>query len=375
MESLQNRPYTFDRVIRMILTLLVFGGLIFLISRLSHVLGPFFLAVFLAYLLNPLVTFIQNKLRLKRGLAVIISLIIVTASITTILWLLIPAFIQEMSKMAGLIKAYVQSANYKDILPGNIEETIKDFFRELSIVEYFQVENLTKIAQKILPQFWRFFSGSLNVAFGIIGFLIVFLYTIFILIDFNELGKKWPGLVPLKYRPTFVELINDLKDAMNIYFRAQGLIALIVGILLALGFKLIGLPLAITTGLFIGLLNIVPYLQIVGLIPALLLALLKAMDTNESFWHIALLVLIVLAVVQIIQETILTPRILGKAYGLNPAIVLLSLSIWGSLLGLLGMLLALPLTTLIHSYYKRFILNENLIITETNQTKDPIPEE
>ena len=124
-------------------------------------------------------------------------------------------------------------------------------------------------------------------------------------------------------------------------------IALIVGVLLAIGFKIIGLPMGIMMGLFIGALNISPYLQILGIIPAMLLALLKAMETNQSFWHVMMLVLIVMAVVQVIQETILTPRILGKAYGMNPAVVLLTLSVWGSVMGLLGMLLALPLTTLI----------------------------
>jgi predicted PurR-regulated permease PerM len=116
---------------------------------------------------------------------------------------------------------------------------------------------------------------------------------------------------------------------------------------------------AISLGIFIGLLNIVPYLQIIGFVPAVILALLKAMETNSSFATILLLVFVVMAVVQIIQELILVPRIMGKAYNMNPAIILLSLSVWGSIMGILGMLLALPLTTLIISYYKLFVLKQD----------------
>jgi len=354
------RPYTFDRVVRMILSTLIFVGFLYIINHLKHVLGPFVIAIFLAYLLNPIVTFIQNKIRIRhRGLAVMTTVVFVSALVFFILWFLIPAFIQEMNKMVQLIGLYIQSVNYRDILPGDTEQVIRDFIQESDLISYLNIENISKAAKKVLPGFWNLFSGSLNLLIGFIGLLVIFLYTIFILLDFEKLSQSWPSMMPERYRSITVDIVEDLKIAMNTYFRSQGLIALIVGILLAIGFKIIGLPMAIIIGLFIGALNIVPYLQIAGIVPAMLLALLKAMESQESFWHIALLVIIVLAVVQIIQETILTPRILGKAYGLNPAIVLLALSIWGSIMGLLGMLLALPLTTLIISYYKRFALRED----------------
>jgi predicted PurR-regulated permease PerM len=177
--------------------------------------------------------------------------------------------------------------------------------------------------------------------------------------DYQKVGRSTLGFIPEQYRNVASEVFDDLGSSMDLYFRSQGLIALIVGVLLAIGFKIIGLPMAIIMGLFIGALNIVPYLQIAGIVPAMLLALLKAMESQQTFWHVALLVLIVLTVVQIIQETILVPKIMGKAYGMNPAIVLLALSIWGSMMGLIGMLLALPLTSVIASYYKRFVLHES----------------
>jgi predicted PurR-regulated permease PerM len=119
---------------------------------------------------------------------------------------------------------------------------------------------------------------------------------------------------------------------------------------------------AVGLGMFIGLLNMVPYLQLVGFVPTILLAIVKAAETGENFWMIMLMALIVFAVVQAIQDAFLTPKIMGHVTGLNSAIILLSLSIWGSLLGILGMIIALPMTTLLISYYQKYVIRQK---TET----------
>ena len=131
-----------------------------------------------------------------------------------------------------------------------------------------------------------------------------------------------------------------------------------MGVLFCIGFLIIDFPFAIGLGLLIGVLNLVPYLQLIAFLPTILLALLKAADTGGNFWLILLSALVVFAVVQLIQDMYLTPRIMGHVTGLNPAIILLSLSIWGSLLGMIGLIIALPLTTLLLSYYRRLVLDE-----------------
>ena len=122
---------------------------------------------------------------------------------------------------------------------------------------------------------------------------------------------------------------------------------------------MIDFPMAIGLLLFIGFLNMVPYLQLLSFILTILLAIVKAADTGENFWFILFLALIVFAVVQMIQDSLLTRKIMGKVTGLNSAIILLSLSIWGSLLGVLGMIIALPMTTLMLTYYQRYIIKKN----------------
>lgn len=188
------------------------------------------------------------------------------------------------------------------------------------------------------------------------------MYIFFILLDYETLNKGWATFIPEKYRHFAIELATDVQNGMNKYFRSQALIAFIVGILFAIGFKIIDFPLGITLGLFMGLLNLVPYLQTVGLIPMILLALIKAGSINENFFLILLPALVVLATVQVIQDMFLVPKIMGHTTGLKPAVILLSLFIWGALLGAVGMIIALPMTTLLVSYYKRFILCEPEIV-------------
>jgi predicted PurR-regulated permease PerM len=147
---------------------------------------------------------------------------------------------------------------------------------------------------------------------------------------------------------------------MNRYFRGQALVALIVSVFFIIGFSIVGLPLAIVFGLFMGVLNMVPYLKTVAVIPALFLAFLQSAETGQSFLNIMFWLVIVFLVIQIVEDLFLVPKIMGKVTGLNPAVILLSLSVWGSLMGVVGLIIALPMTTLLISYYKRLVLKETV---------------
>ena len=132
-----------------------------------------------------------------------------------------------------------------------------------------------------------------------------------------------------------------------------------MGILFCIGFTIIDFPMAIGLGILIGIMDMVPYLHTFALIPTVFLALLKAVDTGQNFWIILISAVAVFIIVQIIIDMIITPKIMGKAMGLNPAILLLSLSVWGALLGFIGLIIALPLTTLLIAYYKRYVTKED----------------
>ena len=212
--------------------------------------------------------------------------------------------------------------------------------------------------RKMAPELWDFINGSLDFVLGFSVVVIVILYLIFILLDYEKISVFMFDLIPPKHKNLITEVITDLENGMNRYFRGQALIALIVAVMFVIGFSIIGLPLAIIMGLLIGVLNMVPYLKTIAIIPTLLLGLLQSYETGQSIASVFIGIAIVFIVIQVVEDLLLTPRIMGKVTGLNPAIILLSLSVWGSLLGMVGLIIALPMTTLVISYYKRFVLEE-----------------
>ena len=354
-----EKKITFDSFIRGIISVIIILGILYLINYLSSVLLPFFIAWLIAYMTYPMVTFVQHKLKVKNRVA---SILIVMLSLSVLLTLtavlLFPPIIDEFGKLKEVLTTYFIEGSKQAHIPGTVANFIKEYINMEQIQNALTEKNLAQTIQSILPKAWSIFTQSVNMIFSIFTAFIVLLYTFFILLDYETIATGWINLVPAKYREMTVRIVNDVKEGMNRYFRGQALVAFLVGILFCIGFLIIDFPLAIGFGLFIGLLNMIPYMQLIALVPTILLALLKAADTGENFWWILGTALLVFCIVQAIQDTIIVPKVMGKITGLNPAIILLSLSIWGALMGMLGMIIALPCTTIILSYYKRFIKNQ-----------------
>ena len=356
---MERKKITFDSFIRGVILGLIIVGILMLLKRLSGVLLPFFIAWLIAYLIYPLVTFFQYKLKLKyRIISIFCALFSLLIVCGTAFYLLVPPMIQEFGRVQDLLIEYFSGSSYNSNVPKTLSEFLRENIDSDFINRLFKEESLLDAIKEGVPRLWALLSESINLLFSFFTFFIILLYIVFILLDYESISEGWTHLIPQKYRPFVVELLNDVKDGMNKYFRGQAFVALCVGILFSIGFLIIDFPLAIGLGLFIGALNMVPYLQIIGFVPTIILAILKASDTGGNFWIIIASATAVFAVVQAIQDGIIVPRVMGKITGLNPAIILLSLSIWGSLMGMLGMIIALPLTTLMISYYQRFIINK-----------------
>ena len=356
---MERKKITFDSFIRGAILGLIIIGILMLLKRLSSVLLPFFIAWLIAYLIYPLVTFFQYKLKLKyRIISIFCALFTLLIVCGTAFYLLVPPMIQEFGRVQDLLIEYFSGGSYNSNVPKTLSEFLRENIDSDFITRLFKEESLLDAIKEGVPRLWALLSESINLLFSFFTFFIILLYIVFILLDYESISEGWTHLIPQKYRPFVVELLNDVKDGMNKYFRGQAFVALCVGILFSIGFLIIDFPLAIGLGLFIGALNMVPYLQIIGFVPTIILAILKASDTGGNFWIIIASATAVFAVVQAIQDGIIVPRVMGKITGLNPAIILLSLSIWGSLMGMLGMIIALPLTTLMISYYQRFIINK-----------------
>lgn len=356
-----KQPITFDTFIRGLIGLAIATGIGMLINRLSGVLLPFFIGWLLAYLLYPFVHFLQYRCRLRnRTLSIIVAGVVVALVIALFLQLTIPPIIDEVSKLSGLITQYAEeNLGGTEVMPWiqNALNSITSTETE-TLVKLIKENSLMEIVQSTLGYAWGFIYETLGLVMGVIGSAIVLLYMFFILQDYEAIAEGWVKLFPKTSRPMAARVARDVKSGMNSYFRGQGLVALCVGILFSIGFLIVDFPMAVGLGLFIGFLNLVPYLQTLGLIPMAIFALLRAADTGENFWSIFLLGVLVVAIVQVIQDTILVPKIMGATMGLNPAVILLSLSVWGSLMGFIGLIIALPLTTILISYYRQFVLEE-----------------
>ena len=352
-----RQPYTFDRVIRIIFTALIIGAVLFMLNLLKGVLLPFFVALVIAYLLEPIVQWHMKVMKIKsRYLPIILTLIEVVGSFALAGWLLIPYIIEEVSDMALMVRQYSHLDHTIPFLSNEVMQFIRDNIDWDYIYKLFTKEEWINIAKNTISSSWSFLNSSLSLVIGMISWFIVVLYIIFIMIDYDKLRIMFRQMVPTTHRRQAFRVIDDIKSAMNRYFRGQTVIALCVGILFAIGFYIIDLPMGILLGLGIGVLNLVPYLQTVSFPITALLCLVSSATTGTDFWLIFWQCMAVYLIVQIIQDLLLTPKVMGKAMGLNPAIILLSLSVWGSLLGFMGMIIALPLTTLILSYYDRYII-------------------
>lgn len=354
--STTSRPFTFDRVVRLVLTVAAIAAAVWLIDTLSGVLLPFAIAWLIAYLLEPVVQYNKNLLRVRRRwLPITITLFECVLVLTAICLFVIPPIIEQTHQVATFVTSYARTGAAIPFVP----ESIHEFLRQKIDFELISKHLTRQDLQTIIEAAGNFISGGYDVVMGVFSWFIVLLYVVFIMLDYEVLIKGFKNLVPPRYRTSAYSVADDIKNSMNHYFRGQATVAFIVGVLFCIGFSIVGLPMAIVLGLFIGLLNMVPYLQLISLIPTTLLCIVMAVDESVDFWTVWWECMAVYVVVQVIQDLFLTPKIMGKTMGLNPAIILLSLSVWGTLMGFIGLIIALPLTTLLLSYYDRYIINRH----------------
>lgn len=360
------KPFTFDRFVRLLITIALLAGVIWLLGVLKNVLLPFCLAVLLAYIMEPFVEFNQRLLRTrKRGIAVAVTLIDVTIIICTLFYFMTPLVESEIHELGAMIDRYQNRHVPIPMLPESISDTIERHF------------DLRKIVADIESGQWSTWldrgetivSGSIDFLMHSLEWLLTFVYIIFIMIDYNRLGEGFRLLVPEKYKPSVFRIAHDVKESMNEYFRCQLLIATCAAVFYCIGFSIVGLPMAILMGILVGVLYMIPYFQYITLIPVAIICFITSLDGSVDFWRMLLECGLVYVISQSICDYILTPKIMGKSMGLNPAIILLSLSIWGTLLGILGMVIALPATTLMTAYYKKIVIEHQPVWAETNSVQ------
>lgn len=352
-----SKEITFDKFIRWagIVTLVI--AVLYITNYLSEVLLPFFIAWFFAYLLYPVVKFIENKLHVKvRAISILLAMGAAIAIVGGVIWLIIPPMIDQFDKLEEVLTRWVHQTTHTNNLTMLIKEWLQD--NQTTIERFLKSKDFSDALKTTMPKVFSVVSQTATVLMSIVASMITLLYMFFILLDYETLTANWVRIFPKKNRPFWSALMKDVERELNNYIRGQGMVALCMGTMFCIGFTIIGFPMAIGLGILIGIMDLVPYLHTFALIPTAFLAMLKAADTGQNFWVVFGLAVLVFCVVQVITDMVVTPKIMGKAMGLNPAILLLSLSIWGALLGFLGLIVALPLTTLLIAYWQRYVTRE-----------------
>ena len=354
------RRWTLDRVMHFILIVLGTVVALLLVNYLRGVLFPFFAAFLMAYIADPLVTKLTVKVK-HRIIAVLIVLLGAMLVIGGSLRIFVPMVVSEVRNLGVLISKMFNdsewSARIANLMPGDLYQTVRGMISWEQLAGAMQSldfwNEVQNVAAKVLPGAWGVLSYTGSIFLWFSGAAIIFMYLVFIMLDMPKLRKGVLSLVPVRLKKDASSFAHETDKFMGTYFRAQSLVALTVGILYAIGFGVMGLPMGVAFGLFSGALNMIPYMQLTTIPLALLLALAYSLNTGMPFWEVAVIIAVIYLVVQVIEDFFLVPRIVGKSMNLPPVGILLSISIWGKLLGFLGLLVAIPFTCLCLVYIEK----------------------
>jgi len=353
-----------DRKMQLLFAVSGFATFFALLYYLSDVLIPFAIAFLLAYILNPIVNIVQKKVK-HRWLASLIVLILLVIIGIGAMFIFVPMIVDQAMNLGRLLQKYASDSAWKETFMKYVPEEIwvkinyiweeKNFKPILDKLQNFDLLKMAKSAlEKILPSAAGVFSGVGKVFAWFFGVFMIILCLVFALIDFENMKKKLSNQIPEKYLESVLNFFGSFDHIMGNYFRAQTAVAAIIGTLFATAFSIMGLPMGLPFGLFIGVLNMVPYLQVASIPIAAFLGLIYSLETGMPFWQVVLIIIVIYAGIQVLQDSVIVPKIMGGALGLSPVLILISLAVWGKLLGFLGLVLAIPFTSVVIATYNSF---------------------
>jgi predicted PurR-regulated permease PerM len=335
----------FGAVALFIAAIVVLGQLL---GFFSSVIWPIAVAGVLALILRPMVDWLERRLRLRRIAAVIILYGLFLLVLTGALVLIVPPLIdQTLGFVTDLPAIWANAANYVQEHYPHWVEMMHGQLQRIGLPDLTSLiaSESKAFATHALPSVKIAFGGLLDAFAFITHIVIIPVYLFFFLLMRGE-PTQHLGTHLTFLRPTVADdvvfLASEFVNIVVSFFRGQLLIGLCMGVLYAIGFTAIGLKFGLFIGLALGLLNVIPYLgTILGLATTLPLAFFQP----GGGWQLVGLVIVVKLIVQAMESWVLTPKIMGERTGLHPAAIIFAVFFWGTALhGVLGMLLAVPLT-------------------------------
>lgn len=326
-----------------VITLLVLGALLFF--RVHEILGPFIAAFVLAYLLSPLVNWLERH-HLSRRLAIVVVFVGILAVLALVIFLLLPLLYNELAKLSVVLPQFMQSVD-KQVqemrsafrstgLPNRV---VAVFDQHLGQGEDYLVQKLQYVLSH-LPELL----ASLSL------FILSPVLAIYFLADWHRLESSFARMADQRWRLEWQRVWRDISHVIRRFVRGNLVVALIVGILTGIGVKLLGMEYALLIGVICGVSDLIPYFgPIIGAVPAVALGLIK------SPW-MALKVLLVILIVQQLESNVISPKIMGDSVGLHPLWIVFALLAGGEMAGVLGMLIAVPVAAVLRVVIRHFYL-------------------
>lgn len=367
------------------------------LDKLNSILSPVWIGLVIAYLINPILEFSEKHIvrfkvtskrqkGLKRGLSILVTVIIVLIILTVLLLLIVPqiylSFIDLSSKMSGYIQSTSQLINdFAESLDrfftdsvfseafGSDVNTVSDFFEKYINFEKFTekledlIADITVSIKDYVPQMMNVFSG---IASGFINVILGICFSIYFLASkeklIAQLKKLLRSVTSTRMYNSILELCNFTDRTFGGFITGEILDSLIVGILCFAVCAIFNMPYSVLVGSIVGITNIIPVAgPFIGAIPSFLIIFI--VDPIKALWFA-----VIILVIQQMDGNVIKPKIVGQTTGLASLWVLFSITVMGGLMGLLGMVIAVPLFSVIYSLLKIAVekrLSKRELPTET----------
>lgn len=341
-----------------VLRLLLFsGGLIAVLVVLivfSDIFQPLLLGLGLAYLFDPMVSWIERRGR-SRTFGIVVIVLMIAIVLTGFFLYVIPETGDQVQRLREKLPEYTERlrTQSQDLL-ARFEARFPEQFEEFRTraVESFR-ENSANVARALGRQLTKVFQTVGGAFLFIINLIFVPVFAFYLLVDLPKIKSGITQLLPLPYRDVIVERVKEMDGAVASFLRGQLVIAIILATINAVGLWLIDVPLGLMIGIIAGLANMIPYMSlVVGLLPAVLLCY-----AEHQSWVRVIAVIAVFSGAQMLEGTVLSPKILSKSVNLHPVWVLLAIIAGGSLFGFFGMLIAVPAAAAIQVFLRHWIVS------------------
>ncbi len=308
------------------------------------VISPVFIGLVAAWLLNPLVSYFQKK-GMNRIMATIIVFVALILIVVLFFWSIIPILFEQINELSNMIPKIVADANW----------TLNNIFDDLANIEGLDIteirdgvfNSISEYGKTLMVSVPESFVKMVSGLFSGIGQIVLgLLVGFYLLLNFDGANKHLFSLIPKKYQKESKLLIEVVDSKLHRFVKGTLLSSSILFLLNLIGFSLIGLKAPILFGLFCGITNIIPYIgPYIGSVPAIIVGFSQGSA-------IGVLVLIVITITQLLEGNILHPLIMSKSMKLHPVTIIVSLLIFGNLFGIIGMVIATPVVSLLKIFAK-----------------------